>query len=256
MTRIQNLCQEFFYGSSEIGLRGRYIMLVVDLSIILYFIATTFLPLQPWIIFADQIIGVILVVEVVARIVADNDKWGFLSRPLALLDIAIIISLFIPDVVGNFAFLRVVRAMRVFRSYYVSKELKAHFKFFARNEEIIISALNLLVFIFVVTAFVFVLQQETNPEINDYMDALYFTVTTLTTTGFGDVILVGSQGRILAVVVMIVGVALFIRLVQTIFRPTKVRYECPQCGLTRHDLDAVHCKHCGHELHIRTEGVY
>jgi voltage-gated potassium channel len=88
------------------------------------------------------------------------------------------------------------------------------------------------------------------------MDALYFTVTTLTTTGFGDVILVGSQGRILAVVVMIVGVALFIRLVQTIFRPTKVRYECPQCGLTRHDLDAVHCKHCGHELHIRTEGVY
>ncbi|MGD8340537.1 MAG: ion transporter, partial [Gammaproteobacteria bacterium] len=42
---------------------------------------------------------------------------------------------------------------------------------------------------------------------------------------------------------------------QTVFRPHKVRYECPRCGLTRHDLDAVHCKHCGHELHIRTEGI-
>jgi voltage-gated potassium channel len=54
---------------------------------------------------------------------------------------------------------------------------------------------------------------------------------------------------------MIVGISLFVRLVQTILRPTKVRYECPTCGLTRHDLDAVHCKHCGHELHIRTEGL-
>ena len=24
---------------------------------------------------------------------------------------------------------------------------------------------------------------------------------------------------------------------------------------TRHELDAVHCKHCGMELHIRTEGM-
>ena len=54
---------------------------------------------------------------------------------------------------------------------------------------------------------------------------------------------------------MIVGIALFIRLVQTIFRPNKIQYECPDCGLTRHDLDAVHCKHCGRQLHIRTEGI-
>ena len=78
---------------------------------------------------------------------------------------------------------------------------------------------------------------------------------TLTTTGFGDIILVETTGRLLAVIIMIVGVALFIRLVQTIFRPSKVRHECQDCGLTRHDRDAVHCKHCGRQLHIRTEGI-
>jgi voltage-gated potassium channel len=248
--RIREFCREFYYGSSRLGVRGRYVVLAVDLSIILYFVATTFLPLEEWIIVADQIIGAILIVEMAGRFIADDDRWGFVSQPLVLLDLAIIVSLFVPEVTGNFAFLRVIRAMRLFRSYHVTQQLKAHFQFF------IYSALNLLVFIFVVTAFVFVLQQERNPDINDYVDALYFTITTLTTTGFGDVLLVGSQGRLLAIVVMIVGVALFIRLVQTIFRPTKVRYECAQCGLTRHDLDAVHCKHCGHELHIRTEGMY
>lgn len=256
MARIREFCREFFYGSSERGVRGRYIMLGVDSAIVAYFIVTTFLPLTDWIVFTDRIIGMILVVELSGRIIADTDRIGLVSRPLALLDIAIIISLFIPDIFGNFAFLRVIRALRILRSYHVTKQLKQHFRFFARNEDVIQSALNLLVFIFVVTAFVFVLQQERNEAINDYVDALYFTVTTLTTTGFGDIILVGSQGRLLAIVVMIVGFALFLRLVQTIFRPTKVRYECTHCGLTRHDMDAVHCKHCGHELHIRTEGVY
>jgi voltage-gated potassium channel len=107
-----------------------------------------------------------------------------LSRPLALLDIAIIVSLFLPDVLGNFAFLRVVRAMRILRSYYVTRQLRQQFRFFARNDEVINSALNLLVFIFVVTAFVFVLQQERNPAINDYVDALYFTITCRRSSAF------------------------------------------------------------------------
>jgi len=114
--RIKEFCREFFYGTGELGARGRYLMLVLDVAIVLYFIVTTFLPLYDWIIFTDRIIGVILVAELTGRIIADADKMGLLSRPLALLDIAIIISLFLPAIFGNFAFLRVVRAMRVLRS--------------------------------------------------------------------------------------------------------------------------------------------
>ena len=81
-----------------------------------------------------------------------------------------------------------------------------------------------------------------------------FTVTTLTTTGFGDITPMGTWGRMLAVGVMIFGVSLFLRLLQVLFRPTKVRHECAQCGLLLHDPDAVHCKHCGALVHIRTDG--
>ena len=80
-------------------------------------------------------------------------------------------------------------------------------------------------------------------------------MTALTTTGFGDITLTGTVGRMLSVGVMIVGVGLFLRLLQVLFRPTKVRHECPVCGLLLHDIDAVHCKHCGTTLHIETEGV-
>ena len=255
MQRLKQTCREFFYGTGELGARGRYTMLMIDIAIIAYFVVTTFMQPSDWIIVTDMLIGILLVVELGGRVIADSDKMGLLSKPLALLDIFIILTLFAPTFFGNYAFLRVVRALRVLRSYTLTRSLKQHFRFFARNEEIIFSALNLLIFIFVITAFVYVLQQDENDSINNYIDALYFTITTLTTTGFGDVILEGNDGRLLAIIIRIVGVALFIRLVQTIFRPNKVRHECPHCGLTRHDLDAVHCKHCGHELHIRTEGM-
>jgi voltage-gated potassium channel len=54
---------------------------------------------------------------------------------------------------------------------------------------------------------------------------------------------------------MIVGVTLFLRLAQVLFRPLKVRHKCPSCGLLLHDADAVHCKHCGVVLKIEDEGL-
>jgi len=114
---------------------------------------------------------------------------------------------------------------------------------------------NLGVFIFIVTSVVFVTQHAFNPKISNYVDALYFTITTLTTTGFGDITLEGPGGRVLAIVIMFVGVGLFLRLLQAVFRPNKVRFDCPDCGLLVHDVDAVHCKHCGRVLHIPDEGV-
>lgn len=82
------------------------------------------------------------------------------------------------------------------------------------------------------------------------MDSLYFTVTTLTTTGYGDIVLPGAGGRLLSIVIMIGGVSLFFRLVQVTMRTPKVRFDCKSCGLQRHEADAVHCKACGAPLRI------
>ncbi len=62
-------------------------------------------------------------------------------------------------------------------------------------------------------------------------------------------------GRLLSVGIMVVGVGLFLQLVRAIFSPAKVKHKCPECGLIKHDQDAIYCKHCGHDLKIETEGV-
>ena len=57
-------------------------------------------------------------------------------------------------------------------------------------------------------------------------------------------------GKAISIAVMIIGITLFVRLAQSLFRPHKVFFPCPQCGLQRHEPDAVHCKSCGHVLNI------
>ncbi|BCH32308.1 hypothetical protein MesoLjLc_42380 [Mesorhizobium sp. L-8-10] len=133
--------------------------------------------------------------------------------------------------------------------------LRHDFVYFRRNEDALVALANLCVFLFVMTGVVFETQHRQNAQIGNYADALYFTVTALTTTGFGDITLEGTTGRMISVAIMIVGVTLFLRLAQVLFRPAKVWHRCPACGLIRHDPDAVHCKHCGTVLHIETEGA-
>jgi len=244
-----------YFGKTKKAVFFRYGLMLFDIATILFFIVSTAVAHDDIFFVVDFAIAGVLIVDFAARFWIASRKWRFLSRPITIADIIVIGTLLLPALLENYAFLRVMRALRLLRSYHVLQDLRERYDFFARNERVLHSTLNLTVFVFVITALVYVLQKNTNPQITSYMDALYFTVTTLTTTGFGDITLHGDIGRFLAVVIMVFGVALFLRLVQTIFKPPKVNYTCPDCGLKQHDPDAIHCKHCGRGLSIETEGA-
>jgi voltage-gated potassium channel len=195
---------------------------------------------------------VLLALEFLGRMLAHRHPMAYLDDGAALVDLVVITSLFISALGVNLGFLRVLRTVRLLRSYNVLGRLKRLFPAVRRNEEVIRAALDLGVFVFMISSVVYVTQRGVNPKIEDFIDALYFTVAALSTTGFGDVTLIGStSGELLSIAMMLVGITLFLRLAQAVFRPGgKVVYPCPQCGLQRHEPDAVHCKACGHVLNI------
>ena len=245
---------QLYNGSTSRARVFRWSLLGFDAITISYFVAASFFHHVDDLHVVEEAIGIVYLVELLARLFISKQRLRDIFYPTGLADIIVIASLLAPSLAQNFAFLRVMRALRLLRSYHMIKSLRKQSTFVRLHEDVIFSVVNLLVFIFIITAIVYVSQVNTNPAIKDYVDALYFTISTLTTTGFGDITLLGNSGHILAVLIMIFGISLFLRLIQTIFRPGKVRHECPSCGLTRHDPDAVHCKHCGRVLHITTEG--
>lgn len=253
--RLYRSIDQLYNGNSRRARIFRWSLLGFDLVTILYFVAASFLHHIDELHILEEAIGIIYLLEFVARIFISKQRWRDILHPTGLADLIVIASLLAPSLAQNYVFLRIIRALRLLRSYHMLKSLRRQSKFVRLHEDVIFSVVNLAVFIFIITAVVYVSQYGSNPAIRDYVDALYFTIAALTTTGFGDITLVGTSGHILAILIMIFGISLFLRLIQTIFRPGKVRYECPSCGLNRHDPDAVHCKHCGAVIHITTEGA-
>lgn len=254
LQRLHSKIDHLYNGASNQARYFRWGLLAFDLVTIVYFVIASFFHHVDDIHVVEEGIGILFLIEFLARIFISKRKLRDIFHPVGLADLIVIASLLAPSLAQNYSFLRVVRSLRLLRSYHMLRNLRKQSKFVRLHEDVIFSVVNLLIFIFIITAVVYVSQVGVNPSIKDYVDALYFTIATLTTTGFGDITLTGTSGHILAVLIMIFGISLFIRLVQTIFRPGKVRYECPSCGLKRHDNDAVHCKHCGEVLHITTEG--
>ncbi len=255
MGSTRETIHDLYYGTGQRSVYFRFGLIAFDFITISFFIVTSMVDLSTWIIAVDFFIALVLSADFFARLFLSNNRLHYFIQPISILDMVVILALLAAAFIENLAFLRVFRSLRLLRSYHLLRDLRSQYKFFARNEVLIHSVINLFVFIFVVTALVYVFQHEVNPQISSYTDALYFTVTTLTTTGFGDITLRGDIGRLLAVIIMVLGVALFLKLLQAVFRPAKIEFGCPDCGLKRHDPDAVHCKHCGRVLHIETEGL-
>jgi voltage-gated potassium channel len=253
LTPLRAKLRALYYGRRRRGRVFQAALLALDMAALAYFLTTTFVDRQDaaWMGAVDLALGLLLTAEFVGRLLAHRHPMEYLDNFSALVDVVVILSLLAASLVENFAFLRLLRTLRLLRSYQVIGRLRPRYAWVRRNEEVIGAGLNVAVFVLMVSSLVYVTQEPVNPEVSNFVDALYFTVTTLTTTGYGDVLLEGTAGRLLSVAIMIVGVSLFLRLVQAVFRPIgKVRFPCPRCGLQRHDLDAVHCKACGEILAI------
>lgn len=233
--------------------RFRYALLAFDIVTILFIVVTTFVPGNSTLEWLDIVFGVLILADFVARLAISRDRLRELAHPASWADMAAIVS-FLAPVAGEAAgFLRILRTVRLLHTYQLLARLRKDSNWFRRHEDVVLAVVNLFVFLFVMSGIVYASQYGRNSGINNYVDALYFTVTALTTTGFGDITLEGTFGRFISIVIMILGVTLFLMLVRVLLRPTKVRFRCPTCALMRHDPDAVHCKACGTVLQIPDE---
>jgi len=234
----------------------RWAMLAFDLVTIALFLVH---PLVSWHdgktestglwLYVDIFIATVIILDIAARFYIERYKWRFFLRATNVADVLVAATLVVPIFAQNLIFLRVLRVLRLVRAYEYLDQKHAFAKWLHLNSFVVSKVVNLIVFVFIMTAVVYVNQVRVNDKITSYLDALYFTVTSLTTTGYGDMVLVGDAGRWISIIVMVLGVSLFLQLIRAIAIGDKVREPCPSCHLTLHDRDAAHCKRCGADLY-------
>jgi len=245
---LRSRLRQLYHGRTPAALRFQAVTTVVDLLIIAFFILTPLLREKSSFLWIDYSVAVIVIAEIVARLLASTNMLRLLRQPTMLLDLFILLTLLMPQWLENFGFLRILRLWSLSHKGIVWAQLRA--TRFREWENVVRALSNIATFLFVVSGFVYTFFFQQAGGLESYVQALYFTVATVTTTGFGDVTLPGVAGKLTSIVVMIVGITLFVRLAQALFRPNKVLFPCPECALQRHEPDAVYCKACGHKLKI------
>ena len=116
---------------------------------------------------------------------------------------------------------------------------------------IFIAILILLSLLVIGTVGFYIIPQQPN-----FSDALYMTIITITTVGYGDIHPHTVLGQGLAAVVMVMGYGIIAvptgifaaELGQVMGQKKPQSKMCPQCGITSHYTDAVYCRVCGSDL--------
>ncbi len=253
LNTLRNQLRLLYHGRSPGAERFQLMVLAIDIAIIVFFILTPVIRETSTFFWIDYSIAALLGLDIIARALASTNIPRHFRQVTTWVDLFILATLLFPDSLGSFGFLRILRLWTVSQSGQLWRPLK---RFRYQNwRETGESIVNLLTFLFLLTGFIYTFFFREQGGLEGYLDALYFTVAAITTTGFGDIVLPGPWGKLTSIAAMIIGITLFIKLAQALFRPFKVYFPCPKCALQRHDPDAVHCKACGHLLAIPDQGT-
>ena len=198
--------------------------------------------------------------EYLLRLWSSENRWKFVFSFYGIIDLLTIIPVFIST--ENYEFLRGFRTLRIMRFL---RYLADEFFFFGTLSK---AGLQAIKTIFTVVTIVFIMaaaiyESEVgapNTNINSYTDAVYFTVITLSTVGYGDITPSTEQSRFFTIMMIFAGMIFIpwqagkLAKIIIVMDENKLDVTCPKCGLTRHDEDAVCCKMCGTVIFQEYEG--
>jgi len=161
MTGTLDKLRELYEGGSPRAHTFRDGLFIFDITAIFYVIVSSFLPGNETIEWINRLFGVLVLADLAARIAISPSRVRELIRPLTLAEIVAAISFLLP--LGGGAFLRALRTLRLLRTYAFLERLRGASTWFRRNEEAVVAATNLAIFIFVMTGVVYHTQHWSNP---------------------------------------------------------------------------------------------
>ena len=203
----------------------------------------------------DRLILIVFVLEYGVRLWAADCPARYAFSPYAIVDLVSIL----PVLAGVFdtRSLRLIRWLRILKLARFLEEDR-----WLGREGLIIARIVFTLFsiVFIYSGAIYQVEHPIDPRIfSTFLDAMYFSVVTMTTVGYGDVTPVSEAGRTLTVMMILTGIALIPSqvgsLIQNINRIQAVNtVRCESCGLSSHEADAGYCRRCGTKLPQETSG--
>jgi voltage-gated potassium channel len=203
----------------------------------------------------NQFILIIFTIEYALRLWSAENRVRHFFNLYSLIDLVVILPFFFTSI--DIRFIRILRWFRILRLIrYI--EGKTIFGYVTREDSAIFVRIlfTLFTIVFIFAGLIYQVEHPANSgSFATFLDAVYFAVATMTTVGYGDITPISELGRLLAVLMIMTGIALIPwqigELVKQLLKTSNQTIQeilCVNCGLTAHDADARFCKICGKPL--------
>lgn len=156
----------------------------------------------------DIFILLFFLFDYVSRLICAENKTRFIRNNL--LDLIAIIPF---NLFSFLRFIRIIRILRLLKFLRIFIFLNKFTKFFKTNGLIYLIYINLIALIIGATSIYLV---EKGSTVNSFLDAIWWAFVTVTTVGYGDVSPKTTIGRLIACVLMLLGIGLISMLTGTI----------------------------------------
>ena len=196
----------------------------------------------------------IFVVDYALHLSLSPKPWAYARSFYGLIDLLAVLFFFVPRINSGlllwvFKFGRILRVFKLLRLIDEADRLVNSLKASARRIAVFIFFVLILQ---VVLGYLMVLVESSNPnsQFESVGHGVYWAVVTMTTVGYGDYVPQTLLGRLLAVVVMLLGFGI-IAIPTGIISYEAVRQgqydqrQCGHCGFQGHRQGAEFCDRCG-----------
>ena len=257
-----------FENDTQTGRRfDKVLIWLISISILIVMLETVseFQKAHWWIFFVlEWLFTIIFTVEYVLRLYSSKNPLAYATSFFGIVDLLAII----PSYLGiffigaqNLIIVRALRLLRVFRIFKMSH--------FVSEGNVILSALRasrtkISVFItfvilmaMIIGSLLYIVEGNTNPNLNNIPKGIYWAIVTLTTVGYGDITPITPFGKFLATAVMIMGYGVIAVPTGIVTAEISGRVmnlkeviskECSNCGQEEHHTNATYCHNCSEKL--------
>ena len=172
-----------------------------------------------------------------------SGRLRFMAKPMTMIDLLAVLPFYLAFVSAD---LRFVRAFRLFRIFRIAKlgRYSASIRLFGsvfknKKEELVITLMTIVLLVIVASAFLYLAENEAQPDkYTDIPTAMWWSVVTLTTVGYGDVYPITALGKLFASLLAVLGIGMFAlpagilgaSFVEEIQKRKTGKTLCPHCG--------------------------
>ena len=206
---------------------------------------------------------ILFTIEYFFRIYAVNRPFKYIFSFMGIVDLLAIIPtylIFIFPAVHWMSVIRAIRLIRIFRIFKLSRYLRgAHTMQIALRSsrpKIIVFLLSIMLFVIILGTLMYIIENSVGTNgFENIPNSIYWSIITLTTVGYGNIVPMTILGKIVASFIMILGygiIAVPTGIVTAEFsrkKREKVSTQaCPDCSAEGHEMEATFCNKCGAEL--------